>query len=461
MPVLIKIDNIVSFSNSVSGILSLIGFFVSVPSIIIACNKLLKFLWYKKTIINLIARELNLTPNELKMKLKTYEEHSLNSFGPNEQKSETLISTRNILKFLKEKNTITEGAFIIGEAGYGKSTLMQYLCYKYSLKKRTNVIKNAEITLGDIGVKYIDLGDIRHTDNMDFLSSLIEKIDDNDKRFYHVLFLDAFDEFRALENHVANHILDSIMKVVLKNTNKFRKIIISTRLEPIQGGISKLIDYRFNSSSKKYPFNIYKIVNFSNKQILNLYKKKGGTSNHLDNSPKRGKYTKGEYAARMKDYLSSHPNTVFQIPVLIEYSDSLFSELDSQLLSEMRVNDIYDAIINILIKREYDIVNKLKNSSETICFEMYKQNALRFIILILENMNTNKSYRIYLEDIGKIAKDFNYLDYNDLVTRHLMIQYIDNNFEFIHHSFYEYFFAHKLLDMDYEKKTNCYVEQDE
>ena len=421
-----KFDSGFEIISRISDLYALLG--IAIP----ICIVIFLIITDKRKVIEQIAESVAEVPNHYYKKFRSYTMQYVDDLT-NMKKG---ISSKQLKKQIRNNDVLDRVWFVIGEAGFGKTFLIEYLMYGYCLRK-----KMRSVILEDRGVIYIRMSSVLSIDD---LYTRVNK-STNKKS---ILFLDAFDEFRELRYNDAIKVLDEIIGVVEQNFAICKKIVISSRLEPINGGTKTLRDYKLNSYSKvrnSGKLRILQINAFNNKQIYSLYKKIGGSGDDIE------KQKRGQNKARMKEHLKNQKTSIFQMPFLICYADVLFKLVSNDKLSSLSCGEIYSNLVNYWIEREFAIYrNNFDKDSKGLQYDSYKENAYKTIFMIIDNMIERKCNNISYEDIRKLSIWEGYLDFNNILTRHLMHQFVDGFYEFAHLSLFEFFLAKKLTQESFE-----------
>ena len=118
--------------------------------------------------------------------------------------------------------------FICGEAGSGKSRLLQQ--YAYRLKARRDITKAIEPNLGwKVYVKCLCFANLS-------IDELIGELKNCSDPAHTIVLLDGFDTCPELRTHSAEDVLDKLFSVMKKESTKFKRIVITSRIEAFAKG---------------------------------------------------------------------------------------------------------------------------------------------------------------------------------------------------------------------------------
>lgn len=324
---------------------------------------------------------------------------------------------------------------IFGDPGTGKSILMTYFCYHYckyhsfSARKRFN-------RLCERGVIYIRF---LHYSNLD---QIINKIsfDVTNSTNIDLLILDGLDEFRILNQKVAEDVLLEIFERLETDgiLSRLKQVYITSRKEPF---IDEIEDINSFIGRVLYQGNrprIGQISLLTPEQIIKVYTKSGF---------KRNKN-------RLRKFVQNQ-HTIFEIPFFIQYADIIFDMLDDTLDGKNLIKE--DAIFLIIenwIKNEWKkywskYSRSCKGFNETQLFKKYNKLIYNCLYEIGSYLILNNDYEWSLETMKSIAIKIKCSEMIDsvyyLLTRNL-IHKNNNKFAFVHYSFYEFIIAKTLLE---------------
>ncbi len=350
-----------------------------------------------------------------------YVNHKLIEITPDSSQSEdcTIKMLKKDLKPNASKNKIM---FILGDPGSGKSTLMLHLAFWYCRYNSKEKKLNPGDRLSHFGIEYHKLRDYK---SLEELKNVLE----ND---FEALFLDGLDEFVVLQEKPAEKIIEELFGLFEKSKlNAIRKIYISSRKEPFRDNIKEKLE-RMNLN--QYHPRVLEICPFDRKQILTLYNKRN----------RRFKEIKKQSA--MRRYVSDN-QTIFRIPLLIEYADVIMEEFSEKEAPSL--GQALHAIVNDWLKREEQIWHSKQEIGQEIDTdkrEAYLRNAWKLILEMCKSMAQNDTYHLCLEANEELFKDFERGFY--LSTRQLIRKTNEKEYEFIHLLFYEFFMARLLVSLE-------------
>ena len=350
-----------------------------------------------------------------------YVNHKLIEITPDSSQSEdcTIKMLKKDLKPNASKNKIM---FILGDPGSGKSTLMLHLAFWYCRYNSKEKKLNPGDRLSHFGIEYHKLRDYK---SLEELKNVLE----ND---FEALFLDGLDEFVVLQEKPAEKIIEELFGLFEKSKlNAIRKIYISSRKEPFRDNIKEKLE-RMNLN--QYHPRVLEICPFDRKQILTLYNKRS----------RRFKEIKKQSA--MRRYVSDN-QTIFRIPLLIEYADVIMEEFSEKEAPSL--GQALHAIVNDWLKREEQIWHSKQEIGQEIDTdkrEAYLRDAWKLILEMCKSMAQSDTYHLCLEANEKLFKDFERGFY--LSTRQLIRKTNEKEYEFIHLLFYEFFMARLLVSLE-------------
>lgn len=350
-----------------------------------------------------------------------YVNHKLIEITPDSSQREdcTIKMLKKDLKPNASKNKIM---FILGDPGSGKSTLMLHLAFWYCRYNSKEKKLNPGDRLSHFGIEYHKLRDYK---SLEELKNVLE----ND---FEALFLDGLDEFVVLQEKPAEKIIEELFGLFEKSKlNAIRKIYISSRKEPFRDNIKEKLE-RMNLN--QYHPRVLEICPFDRKQILTLYNKRN----------RRFKEIKKQSA--MRRYVSDN-QTIFRIPLLIEYADVIMEEFSEKEAPSL--GQALHAIVNDWLKREEQIWHSKQEIGQEIDTdkrEAYLRDAWKLILEMCKSMAQNDTYHLCLEANEELFKDFERGFY--LSTRQLIRKTNEKEYEFIHLLFYEFFMARLLVSLE-------------
>ncbi len=320
---------------------------------------------------------------------------------------------------LKANASQRQMIFILGDPGSGKSTLMLHLAFWHCIYNNLDKKNSANDNLMHQGILYCSMRDYH---------SLEELKDDLDNNL-EALFLDGFDEFIVLRNKSEKETLEELLCLLLDaKLNIFRKIYISSRREPFKTNLKKALKKR---NLNGYQPQIIEICPFDRKQILAFYRKK---------SKEKNRY-------KMQVYLSKH-ETIFRIPLLIEYADSIKKEYPGK-----ETPSLFQAL-NAIVKDGIEREGKQWHSRQGIGKNWdkekkfaYEKNAWTFILTMCQIMVQAGSYSFSANDIEKASPGLEKREFF-FSTGQLLHKINEETYEFIHSLFYEFFVARLLVSLN-------------
>lgn len=378
----------------------------------------------KRQLINLLYRTTGKEGEKQNIvEFYNYVNHRLNS-TPLDSSQVSEYSIKRLKKELKPNESRNLMTFILGDPGSGKSTLMLHLAYWYcrynNLQKRFSPKDN----LKNLGILYCRMRDYQS------LKELKEILEDN----YEAVFLDGFDEFIILQDESEEIVLEELLGILLNKANVFRKIYISSRKEPFRSDLKKILEERNFDGHQPL---IIEICPFDRKQILSLYKKNGKRRNIY----------------KMRRYLSDK-ETIFRIPLLIQYADIIIKDYSDNASPSLwqALHLIEEEWIDKVAKFWYGRQELGKGLKEKK--EVYKKNAREFILRMCKNMIQNKDDCFKIEEIEKFYPSFNEMLLESenrkffFSTRQLIHKKNEDEYEFIHPLFKEYFAALLLVSLE-------------
>lgn len=388
----------------------------------------------KRQLINLLYRTAG-KENERRnvADFYSYVNHRLNTVSWDSSQVAD-YSIKMLKNDLKPNASQSQMVFILGDPGSGKSTLMLHLAFWYCSYNNLGKKSSPNDNLSHWGIRYCRMRDYRS------LEELKSSLNDN----LEALFLDGFDEFIVLQDKSEEEVLEELLSLLLENkSNVFRKIYISSRKEPFKTSLKKALEERNLNGHQPQ---IIEICPFERKQILAFYRKK----------------SKGKNRYKVQKYLSKH-ETIFRIPLLIEYADAIMKEYPGKETPSL-FQALY-AIVKDWIEREEELWHSRQGIGKKWDREKksaYEKNAWTFILAMCRNMVRDGSYSFSSYEMEKAFVDFDENSQSQqrkffFSTRQLIHKINEEKYEFIHSLFYEFFVARLLVslnDVPFEKRKS-------
>lgn len=326
--------------------------------------------------------------------------------------NEKMCNHKFVNKLIKTTN---QYYFILGDTGTGKSSFLLN-SYFYFIHK---MFKHG------YSIHFVSLRD------SDALNGLIEI--ENKKNV--ILFLDAFDEaIYATQN------LQEMFNKLENATKEFSKIVVTSRIhffdneieEPSNISNMKAIDLEDSKYQK------YFICPFTNMDIiLYLFKK----------------YKLNLYKQCKAFNIIEQCNDLMSRPLILSYIDLLLDNKNDIKYSY----EVYEIIINSIIKREIQFIIKSLRSTKS------KDELFKDYLIFLENIAIQMYYNIII--YGEPIIDSHMLNSNKTYfykkykkrNRTLLERKYNNFFSFSHRSIFEYFIAKnitKIQNFRFDKNLN-------
>lgn len=360
------------------------------------------------------------------------------------ENSETAAEFFSYRQFIKMVKT-TKFVILTGSAGIGKSKLMQRLALQF----RSRIQKGTKGgILSNFGILFYKLtGD----ETVDGIVARI-KSDIGNSQISYTLFLDGLDEMSDLHGSSADEILKTLIRKLKEVSLHCKKIFISLRPEILEKG------YSFSKTIPEVEMVTFKIKNFSEQQILAMYRNESRKSmgNHVK-MIKISNKTRRDNLAKLKLIVKNNPQSVFTYPLILTWANEILS---NHTVAELQYISWFNALGEVIDKefeREYVLYSSSRNLdySNDACSEFGKdgKDFLKEIALKMALLNKQKVTQKEVLD-GDIAQRIEATyGKNTLMARHLL-QYIDWSetshgeiyYEFLHNTIFWRALAEALLD---------------
>ena len=376
------------------------------------------------------------------------------------------FSVKQLLKKILEMYS-GQIVLITGKPAMGKTTLMRYLYCKLIKKYRCAFIQMKGINS---------------------IQKIVEKIEtqirqDNrqtDKGV--IIFLDGLDEAIRwqIENkgRIENWIIslfdpqsdNSLYNILCKDKKiDVFNFIFSLRPEMLED-VQSLFGYNNNNLSTS----IYEISKMSEKNIIKMFKSLKQLvrleKKYTDIDKRRHQYRypkiweEWKYIRFFKKLLRNDKTSIFYYPMFVRYAYPFMKYYEQQNLnenfSEDNIQHFFQILLKAIYKWEYHIyydTNRNTNGNEFEIFEQAMDNCTNNILKKMlekqEKDNIENKYLITQDELETILDRCKYGNNDRFVIAHCLMSSDDNNqnYEFCHFSFFEYFLAKYLYcDADYE-----------
>ena len=375
--------------------------------------------------------------------------HYVKHFFTFEELTETK-KDRPYKEFIKTVKS-TKIVILIGNAGIGKSILMQRLALTFR-KKLEKGVKGEK--LEDYGILFKKLSRSSKLDEI--LNKVEEEIDRSSGTYS--LFFDGLDEVSALRTQDGSELLKDLLdRFTNDNFRKCNRIFISLRPEILNNG------YSFIHFYEEENIKVFKLQNFNNNQIMTMYRRE-----------KRSHYTRLKYKERkqnlqkLKAVINNNPQSVFTYPLILTWADEILSDCTIQQLKHISWFDALGKVIEKELIREYRL--ELKGNTRGPIATQYPPDQLmkndkfinegkEFITDIALKMALSANEQVTQEAVlaNQIVQQFNAAQNettgNTFLTRRLL-RYVEwsekensqPHYEFLHNTIYWRVLAGALIN---------------
>jgi|GEM_PF-5078665 len=289
---------------------------------------------------------------------------------------------------------------LLADSGMGKSSAVTNYCVRHQRRWR----KKYYVAMVPLGIPDAD--------------ERIKRIENKAKTS---LFLDALDEDTlAMVDHVER------MRLLIRDTNEFRKVIITCRTQffsndeeiPKETGVLKITVRSAGESAQQLFYKIY-LAPFSDDQVKAYLKRR---------------YPIWQRKRRKQafDMVAKIPLLTARPMLLAHIEDLVKSKRDFQFSYEL-----YEEMVEAWIKREQGFVENaeaLRDFSERLAVDLFLNRARR------------GAERISKEELKALAKEWDIpISDHKLSGRSLLNRDADGNFKFAHRSIMEHLFVQRFL----------------
>ncbi len=382
-------------------------------------NKILDFIlpWqWRKLYRDNINKELRKQHLNNKIYIQPYitvtSPYSTHEPAKTELKDKKLLNDFFLKKiFVKEPEEDNTVFFLFGDSGTGKTAALVHLFIDY-------IKKYNALTL-PFQIRLISLRDFKALNK---IKSIPE-----DKREKYILLLDAMDETPEVKNLTQ---FDNFIDQLKEAFHDYARVVITCRPQffPNNQTEEQITNPEIQTETLFVGCKNYYLAPFDDEQI----------QAYLTNSISFR--SNSEYLQKANEIVKKNPFIAIR-PLVLTYIEDIVK-------SEHEINttlDLYDIIIESILKRDIEKSKKRKNpeeikekiqqwweASSLVAKYMYENNKL--------NITDSELDKILPPDIEKQFKQ-----------RSLLTRYGDE-FHFSHKSFYEYFMSHRFFFYPYETK---------
>lgn len=390
--------------------------------------------------------------------LKTFVKPSFRviNFGDNREKNVPFEDIwEAIYGYQQNKSPVL---IIRAEAGMGKSRILQYLIYKSLIRKNFMLYWLSRLNLGDQEPDMIYDFFKKHDSLAALLSGLKEKIGEASKTHVKrrpIIFLDGFDEFKALRDNEADTLLAELHKEITEMNKDITKVIITSGPEALSKEVNNLLFWGKDEDGMdvQKPIEVVEIDYFDNKQIAKIFNR----FIRYESDKKRTFSKRRKLTKRLKTYICQvgERENIFRNPFYARRAHILLDESKQEkstvLTEESALNKIIDHSFQNALKKYDDMAVFEKLNIQELESELFaildkiSQRMMEFDKISI----SNDDFRDILESLNsKIRSAF--LNPDNLTLP--LITHKENGREFTHKLFYEYFVARNIQKVDYKHK---------
>jgi len=308
---------------------------------------------------------------------------------------------------------IPEGLVVIaGHPGTGKTTLLNYLCYRMS--DSANKFLPVFVSLREFSIYSESFKSFIFSGTNNSLSlSVLQQVND-DYAYKCVILFDGLDEVAP---EVYDKIKTEVNMLVAKNT--WLTCIFTTRIDGYKN--SRQVDFRIAK-----PYTIAKL----DENIIKIYIEKYFAENKSQ-ADKIKKIILGDI--KLKNLAQK---AIFMLNLMC-----LLSEKENTL--ESNISLLYKKSVEFLVNTRHDLVEDEKK----LRLDVLKVIALRFLQMQQKIFNKNLIEAIVGSFLVEKFNRENSVDFIDkLITETGILQKYDGNYSFRHLTFQEYFVAQTAVD---------------
>jgi len=358
--------------------------------------------------------------------------------------SSQLFTHRQLLRYIKSNDIKNSPiVFIIGEAGAGKTRLMQQ--YAYNLRARSDMYESLIPKLGlGTQVKCFSFSRLSITKLSDELNNCANPA-------HTIILLDGFDSCPELKTHSAEEVFDDLFSVMKKESSRFKRIVITTRIEAFAKGSeilgSKSILQKYAFGRQKTQPLVVAVQPLESKQIRQMF---FAGLPFRDKHLRLSLFQRMQVSFKLRSYLRSlQGQCIFENAFFCGYADTILkaSDIESSCLVEQY--EAMQVIVNSLFQKEYHTQDKAgfldtDNISEND-FRVEIENILKEASLIMERENRN-----YIIDQELSENSVLYSNTRVLLVRN------GEQLKFLHDLFFEYFLLLGVEQLDYITKYRIF-----